>query len=232
MNIQETLLSMKDSAYKEFQSKLIPNIDSEKIIGIRMPQLKAFAISLHNTNDADAFLANLPHIYYDENNLHAFLIAQTQEFNECIEKIELFLPFIDNWATCDSLRPKCFKHNTDKLLIHIYRWINSEHEYAVRFGIEMLMLYYLDDNFDERYLQTVAQIKSDKFYINMMICWYFATALAKQYKSALPYLENNILPIQLHNKTIQKAVESYKISNEQKTYLKTLRRKQEKYYAL
>ena len=225
MNIQETLLSMADSDYKKFQSKLIPNIAPDEIIGVRMPQLKTFAKNLHNTNDADSFLSNLPHRYYDENNLHAFLIAKIKDFNKCIEQIELFLPFVDNWATCDSLRPVCFKNNTGKLLTHIYRWINSEHTYTVRFGIEMLMLYYLDDNFDEKYLQTVAKVKSDEYYINMMICWYFATALAKQYKSALPYLENNILPIQLHNKTIQKAVESYRITPEQKAYLKSLRRK-------
>ena len=225
MNIQETLLSMADSEYKKFQSKLIPNIDSDKIIGVRIPQLKMLAKNLYNTNDADNFLSVLPHRYYDENNLHAFLIAQIKKFNECIDKINLFLPFVDNWATCDSLRPNCFKNNTDRLLPHIYRWINSEHTYTVRFGIEILMLYYLDNNFNERYLQTVAQIKSDEYYINMMICWYFATALAKQYKSALPYLENNILPMQIHNKTIQKAIESYRISPEQKAYLKSLRRK-------
>lgn len=225
MDIKAQLFTMADSEYKDFQSKLILTVDKSKIIGIRLPGLKSFAKSIVNTEDADNFINTLPHQYYDENNLHAFLIAQIKSFDECIEKIDAFLPFVDNWATCDSLRPKCFKTNTDKLILHIYRWLSSEHTYTVRFGIEMLMLYYLNDNFDKRYLQTVAEIKSDEYYINMMICWYFATALAKQYKSTLPYFENNILPIQLHNKTIQKAVESYRISTEQKTYLKSLRRK-------
>ena len=225
MDIKTHLFSMADSEYKVFQSKLIPTVDKSKIIGVRLPVLKSFAKNIANTEEAYNFISTLPHQYYDENNLHAFLIAQTKSFDECIEKIDTLLPFVDNWATCDSLRPKCFKNNTDKLLVHIYRWINSEHTYTVRFGIEMLMLYYIDDNFNERYLQTVAQIKSDEYYINMMICWYFATTLAKQYKSALPYLENNVLPIHLHNKTIQKAVESYRILPEQKTYLKSLRRK-------
>jgi len=225
MNIESILLEMADAAYKEFQSKLIPNIDSDKIIGVRIPELKAFAKSIRDTKEADEFLSSLPHKYYDENNLHAFLIAQTKNFDECIEKIDSFLPFVDNWATCDSLRPKCFRNNTDKLLVHIYRWINSNHTYTVRFGIEMLMLFYLSDKFDEKYLKTVASITSNEYYINMMIAWYFATALSKQYKAALPYLENANLSKWIQNKTIQKAVESYKINTEQKIYLKTLRRK-------
>ncbi len=225
MNIEATLLSMSDLQYKEFQSKLIPNIPSDKIIGVRMPKLKSLAKNIQHTKEVDEFLISLPHKYYDENNLHAFLIAQTKNFDECIEKIDSFLPFVDNWATCDSLRPKCFRNNTDKLLVHIYRWINSKHTYTVRFGIEILMLFYLDDEFNEKYLKTVASITSNEYYINMMIAWYFATALSKQYETSLPYIENNILPEWIHNKTIQKAVESYKINTEQKIYLKTLRRK-------
>ena len=161
--------------------------------------------------------------YYDENNLHAFLIAQTKNFDECIEKIDSFLPFVDNWATCDSLRPKCFKDNTDRLLVHIYRWINSNHTYTVRFGIEMLMLFYLSDKFDEKYLKTVASITSNEYYINMMIAWYFATALAKQYDTAIKFLENNKLPLWVHNKTIQKAIESYRIAEAQKNILREYR---------
>ena len=167
-------------------------------------------------------MTQLPHKYYEENNLHAFLIAQKKDFCECIAALESFLPYIDNWATCDSLRPKSFKLNTDKLLGHIYKWIGSEKTYTVRFGIEMLMLYYLDDGFSLEYPRLVSKIKSDKYYVNMMIAWYFATALAKQYDAILPFLEDGVLSPWVHNKTVRKACESYRISESVKSYLKTL----------
>ncbi len=219
-NIQETLLSMGEEAYRDFSSKLMPTVDKSKVIGIRIPVLRKYAKSLENY---DRFLTELPHQYFEEDNLHAFLIERETDFDKCIEKLNAFLPYVDNWATCDSMKPKVLKKEPEKLLIHINRWIKSKDVYAVRYAINMLMSFYLDDNFDERYLKMVSDVKSDEYYINMMRAWYFATALAKRYKETLPYIENRELDTWTHNKTIQKAIESYRISKEQKEYLRTLR---------
>lgn len=222
MNIKEELLKLKDEKYKEFHAKLMPTINPDTIIGIRVPVLRAFSKTIQDTED---FFSHLPHEYFEENNLHGFLIEKISDFDECIKELEKFLPYVDNWATCDMMRPKVFKKNTDKLVLKIKEWLKSEHTYTVRFGIEMLMVYFLDEKFDEKYLEWVSKIKSDEYYINMMIAWYFATALAKQYETAVKYIEKNKLPLWVHNKTIQKAVESYRISNDVKDYLKTYRRK-------
>ena len=219
--IQKKLISMSEEKYREFSSKLMPTVEKSNVIGIRTPILRRYAKELENY---DAFLNDLPHKYFEENNLHAFLIERERDFDKCVELLDSFLPYIDNWATCDSMKPKVLKKEPEKLLKHIKKWIKSKDVYTVRYGINLLMSFYLDDNFDEAYLKLVAKIKSDEYYINMMRAWYFATALAKQYKEALPYIENNILDLWTHNKTIQKATESLRISSEQKEYLKTLKR--------
>jgi len=225
MNITERLLSMQDEAYKEFHCKLMPTIDSDTVIGVRVPMLRKLAKELYGTAEAEAFLSELPHKYYDENNLHAFLIAQIKDYNSCIAEVERFLPYINNWATCDGLSPKIFKKHLPELLEHIKVWLASDETYIVRFAIGMLMQFYLDDAFDLQYSDMVAAVKSEEYYVNMMIAWYFATALAKQYDAVLPYLEKNKLDIWTHNKTIQKAIESYRITDDQKKYLRGLKQK-------
>lgn len=218
--VKNILLSMADEKYRDFSSKLMPTVKKEKIIGIRTPLLRKFAKNLYDYED---FLKILPHEYFEENNLHAFLIEKEHNFEKCIEKLDAFLPYVDNWATCDSMKPKVLKKEPQKLLKHIKKWINSKDVYAVRYAINLLMSFYLDENFDESYPLLVANIKSEEYYINMMRAWYFATALAKQYKKTLPYIENNVLDTWTHNKTIQKAIESLRISKEQKEYLRTLK---------
>lgn len=223
--IKSDLFGMQDVKYKEFHTKLIPTVDKDTIIGVRIPDLRKMAKELSKKEDIDIFLNTLPHQYYEENNLHAFIIETEKNYDKCVEKINTFLPFVNNWATCDSMRPKVFSKNTDKLIAEIEKWIKSKKAYTVRFGIECLMTYYLDKEFNEKYLQSVCDIQSEEYYINMMRAWYFATALAKQYDSTVKYIENKNLDTWTHNKTIQKAVESYRITKEQKTYLKTLKRK-------
>ncbi len=223
MNIKKELFSMQDVGYKNFHSKLMPNINPDTVIGVRIPLIRKLAKNIKNNLETETFLKTLPHAYYEENNLHAFLICEIEDFDECIKKLNKFLPYIDNWATCDSLRPKSFKNNTENLLKEIENWLSSKHTYTVRFGIEMLMTYYLDKNFDEKFLKRVSKIKSSEYYINMMMAWYFATALAKQWDITFPYIKENKLPAWVHNKTIQKAVESYRITKEQKQILKGLR---------
>lgn len=220
--IQKELISMGEEKYRDFSSKLMPTVCKERVIGIRTPILRKYAKSL---KEYEEFLAHLPHEYFEENNLHAFLIERETNFDKCIKKLDAFLPYVDNWATCDSMKPKVLKKEPNKLLEHIRRWINSKDVYAVRYGINLLMSFYLDENFDEEHLLLVKNVKSDGYYINMMKAWYFATALAKRYKEALPYIENNALDVWTHNKTIQKAVESLRISKEQKEYLKTLKKR-------
>ena len=222
MDIKKRLFDMQDLAYRDFHSRLMPTIPKERIIGIKVPNIRKFAKEITNTPEACQFLTDLPHEYYEENNLHALLIAEIKNFDECIHALETFLPYLDNWATCDSLRPKCFKLNTDRLLKYIYKWISSGKAYTVRFGIEMLMLYYLDENFSIEYPRLVSKIESDEYYVNMMISWYFATALAKQYDEILPFLTCRTLPPWIHNKTIRKACESYRVPENTKLYLKTL----------
>lgn len=224
MNITEQLFSLQDIKYREFHSRLMPNIDPERIIGIRIPELRKLAKELVNNGKAEAFIKNLPHYYYEENNLHSFIIEQIKDYDLLIKELDRFLPFVDNWATCDSLRPKAFNNNSDRLITDAFRWMSSSHEYTVRFGIEVMMLYYLDGNFKKDFPKRIAELESDKYYINMMIAWYFATALAKQWDAVIPFIENNQLSPWINNKTIQKAAESFRITPEQKKYLKAFKR--------
>ena len=217
------LFKMRDADYAQFQGKLIPTVSSDRVIGVRTPALRAFAKDLYKDPDIDEFLCATPHQYFDEDQLHAFVISLEKDFDKCIALVEEFLPFIDNWATCDQLSPKCFKKEQKKLLSYIKVWIKSNHTYTVRFAIGMLMQHYLDDGFKTEYADMVAEVRSDEYYINMMIAWYFATALAKQYESIVPYIEERRLAVWVHNKAIQKSVESYRITAEQKEYLKTLK---------
>lgn len=223
-NLHETLLSLQDKSYKEFHTKLMPGTDPDRIIGIRTPELRKFTKEFAKNNDIYAFMDDLPHFYYEENNMHGFLISSMKDIDECIERLDRFLPYVDNWATCDCISPVSFRKDHDKAYRAARRWISSSHTYTIRFGIGVLMKYFLDDYFQEEHLQIVSEIQSDEYYVNMMSAWYFATALAKQYDSAVVYLQNEKLPLWVHNKTIQKAVESYRITPEQKAYLKSLRR--------
>ena len=224
--IKNDLLLMQDKTYKDFHSKLMPTINPDSIIGIRVPVLRDYAKKLFKENSIESlnpFLKNLPHEFYEENNIHAFIIEKINNFDECIFYLEKFLPYIDNWATCDMLNPKIFKTNYEKLLEKIYQWINSDSVYTVRFAIGMLMRYFLDEKFETKYLDLVASINSEEYYINMMRAWFFATALAKQYEQTFPYIKNYSLDKWTHNKTIQKAKESFRISKEQKEELKKFR---------
>lgn len=226
--IRAELFAMQDLSYRDFHSKLIPNIDNEVIIGVRTPELRKYSKELFKTRNGEAmaFLSVLPHTYYEENNVHAFLIEQIKDYDECIRALNAFLPYVDNWATCDMMSPKVFKKHLPKLLTDIRHWISAEHTYMVRFAIGMLMKFYLDEAFLPEYPEMVAKVRSGEYYINMMIAWYFATALAKQYDAILPYIEENRLDVWTHNKAIQKAIESYRITKEQKDYLRTLKRKE------
>ena len=225
MDIQKELFKLQDLKYKEFHKKLIPNVDENLIIGVRTPLVKKLTKTIVKEGKDKEFLKNLPHKYYEENNICAFLINEMKDYKNAIESLDKFLPHIDNWATCDGVRPKCFKNNTDKLIFEIEKWLKSDHEYTVRFALEMIMVFYLDEKFDIKYLDMASKIKSDKYYINMMISWLFATSLAKQYEKTVPYIEEKILPLWVHNKTIQKAIESYRVSDENKKYLKSLKLK-------
>ncbi len=224
MNVTEKLFSLQDKEYREFHSRLMPNIAPERVIGIRIPVLRKLARELIKNGEAEGFIGTLPHFYYEENNLHAFIIEQIRDYDLLIKELDRFLLFVDNWATCDSLRPKAFAENTDRLIGDAFRWMSSSHEYTVRFGIEIMMLYFLDGNFKKDFPKRIAEIESDKYYINMMIAWYFATALAKQWDAVIPFIENNQLGTWIHNRTIQKATESLRITPEQKKYLRTFKR--------
>ncbi|MBE6029315.1 MAG: DNA alkylation repair protein [Clostridiales bacterium] len=222
--MREELFKLQDVEYRDFQKKLIPTVDPDTVIGVRTPELRKLAKQMRGTPEADAFLEVLPHEFFDENQLHAFLISEEKDYDRCIRRVEVFLPHIDNWATCDQMSPKVFKKHKDDLLTRIRKWMKSDHPYTVRFAIGMLMQHYLDDDFDSIYPEMVSKIRSEEYYVNMMIAWYFATALAKQYEAAVPYLEKQKLDVWSHNKAIQKARESYRITSEQKEYLKTLKR--------
>ena len=222
MDILDELFKLKDEKYRELQVKIIPNVSSDNIIGVRTPLLRKLSKQLVKENYL-SFLNDLPHKYFDENQLHAFIISLLKDYDECIMYVNKFLPYVDNWATCDQMSPKVFKKNTDRLLEQIKVWISSSETYTIRFGIGMLMQYYLDDNFKLDYLEMVSNIRSDEYYVNMMIAWFFATALAKQYESTLPFIEGKKLDKWTHNKTIQKAIESYRVSSLQKDYLRNLK---------
>ena len=221
--IQARLFAMQDLAYRTFHCRLMPNVEPGRVIGVRTPQLRQLAKELSGTPAAEEFLRCLPHRYYDENNLHGFLIANGKDYPWVIARLEEFLPFVDNWATCDLLSPKVFKKHLTELLEPIRTWMASDHEYTVRFGIETLMSFYLDGAFQPVYLEWVAGVHREEYYVKMMIAWYFATALAKQYEAALPYLQDRRLDPFTHNKAIQKAVESTRLTQDQKAYLRTLR---------
>ena len=226
--IRARLFSLQDTAYRDFQVKLIPGMDAQKEIGVRTPELRKLAKELAKREDIREFLNDLPHQYFDENQLHAFILSGEKDFEKCMEDLERFLPYVDNWATCDQTSPKVFRKHRKELLDAIRRWIESDHPYTVRFAIKMLMEHFLDEDFDPAYPEMVAEVRSEEYYIRMMIAWYFATALAKQYEAVLPYLEQKKLDVWTHNKTIQKAVESYRITEKQKEYLKSLKRKNER----
>jgi len=221
--IRARLLELQDPAYKVFQKKLMPNVAEENIIGVRMPALRQFAKELANSRDYGDFLQELPHRYYDEYNLHGILISGTKDFAKAVAQLDDLLPYVDNWATCDIIRPKAFEKNKKLLVPELYRWMASDHTYTVRFGIEMAMTFYLDDEFDMAIAEHIAEIRSGEYYINMMIAWYFATALAKQWDSVLPILTGHRLDRWTHNKTIQKAMESYRITDEQKACLRAMK---------
>ena len=223
IDILSRLQALADPGYRLFQAKLMPGVDPERILGVRTPALRALARELRDTPEAAAFLAELPHRYYDEMNLHGFLIAQLREFDAVVAALDAFLPYVDNWATCDLLSPKVFRRNRDRLAPEILRWIASDRLYAARFGLEMLMTHYLDEDFDPLWLERAAEVRSEEYYLNMMLAWLFATALAKQWDAALPYLTEHRLDVWVHNKTIRKAIESYRITPEQKTLLRSLR---------
>ena len=222
-DIREDLFANQDVKYRDFQSKLTPTIEANTAIGVRTPVLRKLAKYYSKRQDVDDFLADLPHKYFDENQLHAFILSEIKDFDECIGKLERFLPFVDNWATCDQMSPKCFKKNHEKLLPYLNKWIKSDDTYTVRFAIVTFMAHFLDEDFDEGYLGLVSDIKSDEYYINMAIAWYFATALAKQYDKTIPYIENKTLDVWTHNKAIQKSIESYRVTAEHKEYLKSLK---------
>lgn len=226
MNIKDELFKLQDKKYRDLQKKIIPNVNFDTIIGVRTPELRKYAKMLFKSDNYLSFFDELPHKYFDENQLHAFIISEIKSYDDCIVYLNKFLPYVDNWATCDQMSPKVFKKNTDKLLNQIKVWIKSSKTYTIRFGIGMLMQYYLDDDFKLEYLEMVSNIKSDEYYVNMMIAWFFATALAKQYDLTLPFIEYKKLDKWTHNKTIQKAIESYCITFEQKEYLRSLKRKE------
>ena len=222
-DIRDELFKMQDIKYRDFNSKLIPTVDKRLFIGVRTPELRKYAKQLGKSIEVIEFLQALPHKYFDENQLHAFIISEIKDFKNCIAEINRFLPYMDNWATCDQLSPKIFKKHHSELFAYIKDWLKSDKVYTLRFGIGMLMEHFLDEDFDIIYPETVLKIRSDEYYVNMMIAWYFATALAKQYKSIIPFIENRSLDIWTHNKAIQKATESYRISTQRKNYLKELK---------
>ena len=222
-DVRKRLFEMQDTGYRDFHARLILTVEKEKIIGIRTPILRKFAKEFGKTERSEMFLKVLPHQYYEENNLHGLLIEQIRDYDKCLEELERFLPFIDNWATCDLLALHMMKKHRDIFIREVFRWIETDQPYTIRFGISMLMRHYLDEEFKTEYPEKVAAIRSEEYYVNMMRAWYFSTALAKQYENVLPFLEKRQMDVWTHTKTIQKAIESYRITSEQKEYLRTLR---------
>lgn len=221
--IRTELFRLQDRGYRDFQAQLIPGVTPDSMIGVRTPELRKLAKQIMKRADADEFLQNLPHSYFDENQLHAFMISEIRDYEKCMEAVEFFLPYVDNWATCDQLSPKVFRKEKARLLTQIREWLASGHTYTVRFAIGMLMQHFLEEDFDPSLPELVAGVRSEEYYVNMMIAWYFATALAKQYDAILPYLRERRLDRWVHNKTIQKAIESYRIAPEQKAILRNLK---------
>lgn len=223
MTVYERLAVSGDEKYRDFQSKLVPNIPKETILGVKTPEMRKIAKEIRGTEEAEEFLTQLPHKYYEENLVHFFVIAMIKDFDECVEAVETFLPYVDCWPVCDQSSPKVFSRNHEKLLPLIKKWIESDHVYTSRFGIRMLMNEFLGEDFKPEYLEWVASVKGEDYYIKMMVAWYFATALAKQYDASVVYIEERRLEPWTHKKAIQKAVESFRVSDEHKEYLRTLR---------
>ena len=223
MSVYEKLLTVKDDEYREFQVKLVPNISPDSIIGVRTPDMRKIAKEVSQSDERDSFLKELPHKYYEENLVHFFIISTIKDFDECIAAVETFLPYVDCWPVSDQSSPKVFKKNHEKLLPYIRKWIASDHVYTARFGIRMLMNEYLGEDFKEEYLELAASNKGEDYYLKMMVAWYFATALAKRYDESVKYIEERKLDEWVHKKAIQKAVESYRVSDEHKQYLKSFR---------
>jgi len=226
MDIREKLFALRDEKYKKFHISLIPTIDPDTVIGVRIPDIRKLAKECFNSGKYQDFLDALPHRYYEENNLHGYIIEQITDYNTCVKEIEKLLPYIDNWASCDTISPKVFAKHLEELLPRIDEWLNSQNTYTIRFGICALMKHFLDKDFHESVLKKVAEIESKEYYVKMAVAWFFATALTKRYSDTLPYLQNPILSPWVHNKAIQKAIESLKIPKNQKEYLKTLKIKE------
>lgn len=221
--IFQRLSELSDPTYRDFHAGLIPNISPETILGVRVPALRKLARELRGSAEAQEFMAALPHEYYDENCLHGLLINDIKDFGATVSALDAFLPYVDNWAVCDLISPRSFKSRPPELAAHVRRWLENSHSYTVRFGIGVLMSFYLDEGFEPAQLEAVAERCCEEYYVNMMVAWYFATALAKQPEAALPYIENRRLSRWTHNKAIQKSIESRRIPDETKAYLKTLR---------
>ena len=221
--IRKELFALQDIKYRDFQMKLIPGKDPENSIGVRTPELRRLAKELSKRPDIGEFLNDLPHEYFDEDQLHAFIISGIRDYDSCMDHVERFLPYVDNWATCDQMSPKVFKKHKPALAVKTDKWLDSDRTYTIRFGIKMLMEHILCEEFSMKYPERVSDLRSDEYYVNMMIAWYFATALAKQYDAILPFIENKRLDVWTHNKAIQKSIESYRITPEQKEYLKTFK---------
>ena len=224
-DIRKELKKLQDKGYRDMQVTIIPTVEADSIIGVRTPALRQLAKELSKREDVSKFLEDVPHKFFEENQLHAFILSGMKDAESCIRLVDEFLPYVDNWATCDQMSPKVFKKHKQLLLEYVDKWISSDHTYVKRFAIGMLMEHFLDEDFKTSYLTKVSKIRSEEYYVNMMIAWYFATALAKQYDATLPFIEKQKLDKWTHNKSIQKAVESYRITPEQKEYLKTLKRK-------
>ena len=223
MKLTDELFKLQDKEYAEFSHKITPNIDRDCFIGVRLPQIRKIAKEYSGTKESREFLDHLPHEYLEENILHGMLISNIKDLDLCITELDKFLPYVDNWAVCDTMSPVIFKKYKQELLLKIKEWTKSNHLYTARFGIGMLMKHFLDEDFKKDYLK-IPLIKTKEYYLQMMIAWFYATALAKQWDSTIPYIENNKLDTWIHNKTIQKSIESYRITDEQKDYLRTLRR--------
>jgi len=221
--IREELKLLQDTKYRDLQIRIIPTVKPEAIIGVRTPELRKLAKKFGLSEQIGMFLDDLPHAFFEENQLHAFIVSGMKDYGECIQALKRFLPYVDNWATCDQMSPRVFRKHRTELPEEIRKWIGSAEPYTIRFGIGMLMEHYLDESFDPAYPEAVASLRSEEYYVNMMIAWYFATALAKQYEAVLPYIENHRLDDWTHNKAIQKAAESFRITPEQKEYLKTMK---------
>ena len=225
LSVVQALHNLQDKNYRDFNAKLIPDVSLDKIIGVRSPALRQYAKSIKNTDKAKEFVNTLPHVYFEENNLHGILVSEIKDWEQGITLLERFLPHVDNWATCDLLSPKCFENHDAQVLQRVEQWMSSDHPYTVLFGINVLMDRFLGERFEERFLYQVVGVKRQEYYIKMMIAWYFATALAKQYDSAIQVIQGQLLDKWTHNKAIQKALESYRVSDEHKKILKTLKRK-------